>query len=981
MAISTLSSPGVEVRELDNSLRISYTSGTTIYIPGFAAQGPTEEVNQIGTMDDFEILYGTPTNMAECYFYYTVAAVIENSGPGTSVLVYRLPYGEKEGDTVAEDYTMLAYPAVPISYPKHPTPGEDRWYPIGSSYHEGKINNAKYKIFAFSTSGDNISDTVEKYKYLDFNNDNYICLSDKQPEDSNQETPTPENSNPETQTSDDSDLITLASDGSEENNSNEDTSIYLYYTDKNHLKAIGHNNNDYYIIELSESVNSGNDVIEKYDTCIRDAGSTDIDTTYFIGAPTTFQLSLENYYKLLTGELIKWSSVGNTTGISTLADVKHAAFVTVNISRNIIDESYQGYYIGITDNYFNVADDIINSKFNAIDKVCFTNYFDKNSSATTTNELSDIKGVSDYQIINRNRLGFYLDQDYTGSVSRAMQVEMTKFDTSGELYDDTLNIGIFRLTKSTSNTNVLSLNYSISESYNAAFGKNRIQSIGTSTATKSYFIENETSNSMLMSILVNPEISESIHIDTDNILHGKIRIYGNKLINGIDEAYKAYIDKYSDKPIETDANKIYTAIKSYANIINRIGATKNDINGIEGDGIEDDGVIKKNNALYGFGKYSSVKNSTKHIGDVPAKVKRALKHVSNDEIYPDLDIVLEAGLGTIYAYAQLNQPADEFVDDVPYDDIEDLRTGRNTITDAAERVKENYMAVQQQFMAFADSFQNGGRGDTFYIADVLRGILIKGKNIKVSQLFGSKLNNTIYGNDSDNVMHSWNTSIYHPINHLLDTFTTSYASVYAQWFKINDTYSNGKIWVPSCGYVAALMARADANYGPWYAAAGYNRGIIPGVLDCAINPDQPQRDDLYKICVNSIPKIGNIGITIWGIRTMSKKASCFDQNTCRRTFLHMEKTIKRYLRYYVFEPNNSYTQIAIYNDLDPYLEGIKNRGGIYSYTLICDDTVNTDEIVNDGEMVVRCEAAPTRTAEKIVLEMVANRKNSTVTAV
>jgi hypothetical protein len=90
---STLGSPGIEIREVDNSYRLDSSTATTIYIPGFAAQGPVEEVMSISSISDFETIYGTPTNAAERYFYYTVKAILDGAGTGTTVLCSRLPYG------------------------------------------------------------------------------------------------------------------------------------------------------------------------------------------------------------------------------------------------------------------------------------------------------------------------------------------------------------------------------------------------------------------------------------------------------------------------------------------------------------------------------------------------------------------------------------------------------------------------------------------------------------------------------------------------------------------------------------------------------------------------------------------------------------------------------------------------------------------------------------------------------------------------
>ena len=116
---STLGSPGIEIREVDNSIRLDSSTATTIYVPGFAAQGPVDEVMSIGSIGDFELIYGVPTNAAERYFYYTVKAILDNSGNGATVLCSRMPYGEKAGDTVSNAYTMLVYPAVPVIKKNH----------------------------------------------------------------------------------------------------------------------------------------------------------------------------------------------------------------------------------------------------------------------------------------------------------------------------------------------------------------------------------------------------------------------------------------------------------------------------------------------------------------------------------------------------------------------------------------------------------------------------------------------------------------------------------------------------------------------------------------------------------------------------------------------------------------------------------------------------------------------------------------------
>ena len=750
--------------------------------------------------------------------------------------------------------------------------------------------------------------------------------------------------------------------------------------------------------------------------------------TYIIGSPVTYQVSLNDYYKILTGELLKWSrkpyTFGNESEMVSEGDAEddteksestfgifdsigHSAFIVLNTSRSIINNNFEGLYLGLTDNTFTTPSDET-FVFNAVENVKITT----ESYDSTSNECVGLLDKSDntgnFQTLNSNRLAFHLATNSQGSISKVLSRDISSKDISSTNYDDTISMGLFKLTKMSDDSDILKLNYSLREKYNWSFGKNRMKSTISSSKPVSYFAENVMEDSNNISILMNPYISEKGFVDTNGKVHGKMRVYGNKLLGNLEKFEEKYLRKsYNDITHYQNNKNIYasvtaklaqSSINSWKDIVNQTGVTPRFLKQIV---TSDNESFQPLNSLLPFGTYTDAESNDKKIGEVPAKVERALQLVENDEMYPDVDIILEAGLGTIYINAKGDINDDKTNSEVSgrsitntygvdtysnlFDEskillgIEDLRTARTSLTKYAQNVKENYTSLQSVFTKFANSMQNGGRGDTFYISDIPRGILIKGKDTKVSNLFGTRLENNTY-EFGETVNHSFPTSIYYPIFHTFDGIVSSYMSTYAQWVKINDLHSAQKVWIPISGYIAANMAATDSVYGPWYAAAGLRRGVISGVLDYAISPTVSQRTDLYKICINSVPKIPNYGVTIWGIRTMSKTASAFDQNTCRRTFLYMEKNIKQLLRYYLFEPNTSYTRLQIFNDIDPFLEKIKNNGGIYNYKLVCDTTNNTPDIINNGDLAVSISAAPTRTAENIVVEFIANKYSEEVSS-
>ena len=797
------------------------------------------------------------------------------------------------------------------------------------------------------------------------------------------------------------------------------------------------------------------EIAESYDGKIKDEDYSyeepekfSKDVTYVIGSPVTYQISLNEYYKVITGEALTWSRkpykfTDSNNGDDTVSEtdkidegvvttpvqfgifnaIGHAAFIVINTGRTINNNNFEGYYLGLNDNTFVTPSS--EYTFDCIENVKVTTETfspHREDDILYQTGLMDTKdNTGDYHSLNKNRLSFQLNSNSQGSISKVLSKDITSMDISSSDYDDTISMALFKLTKITDNSDVLKLNYSMREKYNWSFGSARLKSINGSTSPVSYFAENIVENSNNLTVLINPYIAKMAYVDTDGKLHGKIRIFSPKLLRNLEMFESKYLRRNyanlnTDKemknrtiPAALPAKLAQSSILSWKNMVKQVGLTphfiKEKFKNCNISYIADEDDDYKNfhplNSLMPFGAYTPANDANKIIGNVPDKLERALQLVENDELYPDIDIILESGLGTIYMNAQgdsssykvsaedresgvLSEKGEAtnsnvFDENIVLQGVEDLRTSRTSLSEDATTVKTNYNAVQNVFLQFANSMQNGGRGDCFYISDIPRGILIKGKDTKVANLFGTRLENNAY-DFGENVNHSFPTSVYYPIFHTFDNIVSSYASTYAQWVKILDTHSSQKVWIPISGYIAANMAATDGTYGPWYAAAGLRRGVINGVLDYAISPTISQRTDLYKICINSVPKIPNYGVTIWGIRTMSKKDSAFDQNTCRRTFLYMEKKVKQLLRYYLFEPNTSYTRLQIYNDIDPFLEKIKNNGGIYSYKLVTDTTINTPDVINNGDLAVQIAAAPTRTAENIVVEFIANKYTEEVSA-
>ena len=108
----TISSPGVEIREIDQSIRPVIPAGTNVLVTGFADRGPTDEVIQVTSRSEFIDIYGEPTVPAELYFSSTANALFQSPA---NIFIYRMPYGNNRGVGFGNNYSVLAYPASAIS--------------------------------------------------------------------------------------------------------------------------------------------------------------------------------------------------------------------------------------------------------------------------------------------------------------------------------------------------------------------------------------------------------------------------------------------------------------------------------------------------------------------------------------------------------------------------------------------------------------------------------------------------------------------------------------------------------------------------------------------------------------------------------------------------------------------------------------------------------------------------------------------------
>jgi phage tail sheath protein FI len=197
---------------------------------------------------------------------------------------------------------------------------------------------------------------------------------------------------------------------------------------------------------------------------------------------------------------------------------------------------------------------------------------------------------------------------------------------------------------------------------------------------------------------------------------------------------------------------------------------------------------------------------------------------------------------------------------------------------------------------------------------------------------------------------------------------SNYVGTYWPWVKILDTDKNKPVWVPPSVVVPRVMAYNDSVAYEWFAPAGLNRGGIGEAVDVELKLNQATRNDLYENKINAIATFPNQGVCVWGQKTLQAKPSALDRINVRRLLITLKKFIASSSRYLVFENNTTATRQRFLNIVNPYLETVQARQGLYAFRVVMDETNNTPDVIDRNIMYGQIYLQPAKAAEFIVLD-------------
>ena len=203
---------------------------------------------------------------------------------------------------------------------------------------------------------------------------------------------------------------------------------------------------------------------------------------------------------------------------------------------------------------------------------------------------------------------------------------------------------------------------------------------------------------------------------------------------------------------------------------------------------------------------------------------------------------------------------------------------------------------------------------------------------------------------------------------LASEFDSSYGAVYYPWIKIKDTNSNKIITVPPSVVMMGVYAANDNVQAEWFAPAGFNRGGIPQAIQVMDRLTQTNRDDLCEGRVNPIGSFPGIGIAVLGQNTLQRNASALSKVNVRRLLIAVKKHIASASKFLLFEQNTTQTRNKFLAMVNPYLESIQQRQGLYAFRVEMNDGNNPADLVDRGILYGKIKLQPTRAIEMIALD-------------
>jgi len=208
---------------------------------------------------------------------------------------------------------------------------------------------------------------------------------------------------------------------------------------------------------------------------------------------------------------------------------------------------------------------------------------------------------------------------------------------------------------------------------------------------------------------------------------------------------------------------------------------------------------------------------------------------------------------------------------------------------------------------------------------------------------------------------------------------SSYACTYYPWVRVQDSNSGFPLWMPPSVVALGTMASSQEKSAVWFAPAGFNRGGLTdgsagiSVSDVREKLTAPQRDKLYEVNINPIASFPAEGVVIFGQKTLQATPSAIDRINVRRLLILLKKEISKIASRILFDQNLKVTWARFKGQVKPLLDRVQTNFGLKDHRLILDETTTTDDLIDRNIMYAKIFLKPASSIEFIALDFIVAR--------
>jgi phage tail sheath protein FI len=227
-------------------------------------------------------------------------------------------------------------------------------------------------------------------------------------------------------------------------------------------------------------------------------------------------------------------------------------------------------------------------------------------------------------------------------------------------------------------------------------------------------------------------------------------------------------------------------------------------------------------------------------------------------------------------------------------------------------------------------------------------------------------------------LQNWATNAYNVAENGPDGLisTTPYAALYYPW-ALSTNLDGSAVFVPPSEMALRTIAYNDQVAYPWFAPAGFNRGLVTGVASVGylktdgtyqpVSLNQGQRDVLYVNKINPISFIPGRGLVIFGQKTLNPIATALDRINVARLINYLSYNLNTLAQPFLFEPNDQQTRQSVTNTFNSFMGNLVGLRALYDYAVVCDSSNNTPARIDANELWIDIAIKPEKAIEFIYI--------------